>query len=129
MSSLTSQLSSVSEEQEDPLTNSAVMIQLWYKGIVQQKGFRKRLLQDRDSIETVLATLNECKSCQRSHETRKKLDEPTLRVAVKAILLALPATSKYALGHLSGKLAKVGSHSSKDIIPAFITSLLSHHMR
>ncbi len=93
-------------EEDDPLSSSAITIQLWVRGIFQYAAFRKRLTQDATSLETILQTIRDVKAYKTFEETKMKLECKEVRQAVKALLFALPTTSKYALGHLQDKLAK-----------------------
>ena len=63
-------------------------------------------MQDASSLEKILETIRMVKSFNTFEETKAKLEESEVRQAVKALLFALPNTSKYALGHLQDKLAK-----------------------
>ena len=63
-------------------------------------------MQDASSLEKILETIRMVKSFNTFEETKAKLEESEVRQAVKALLFALPNTSKYALGHLQEKLAK-----------------------
>ena len=93
-------------EEDDPLSSSASTIQLWYRAIQKYQAFRKRLLQDSTSLKILVQAMEAIKIFKSFEETKAKLEESEVRLAVKALLFALPNTSKYALGHLQEKLAK-----------------------
>ena len=93
-------------EEDDPLSSSVITIQLWVRGINQYRSFRKRLAQDATSLETILRTIRDVKAYKTSEETKARLEQSEVRQAIKALLFALPNTSRNALGHLQDKLAK-----------------------
>ena len=108
---------------------SIVLIQKFWRNVLFLRNVKKRLLQDDDSLKTISATISSIKILD-SKEAKSALNDKELQSSVRSLLCALPNTSKYALGHLYGKLGKDKiTYSMNMMINAILFAIHPEHLK